>query len=240
MDTPHPAMMRTERDGPRMTFGAAAARQAGYRPPPPHPEDQQEQQQQDDDDDDDDVESPSNPTTPTAPKQAHTDKDSEIRLAFRDIPEDVDDYLRWRLMAKAKIVKVLKKTTEGTRWIEQVDLPGVQPHHFRVEAGDPYEPVEHAIYCALLEAMKGGMAVKLYEELSSEEVSFAHGRQALLCLDKAVYMSRYELSMLANSKLGTMQQNPLSGSKQLDEALTRYETLRKRTAKDRADLMITL
>ena len=92
MDTPHPAMMRTERDGPRMTLGAAAARQAGYRPPPPHPEDQQEQQQQDDDDDDDDVESPSNPTdSPTTPKQAHTDKDSEIRLAFRDIPEDVDE-----------------------------------------------------------------------------------------------------------------------------------------------------
>ena len=68
-------------------------------------------------------------------------------------------------------------------------------------------------YTALLEAMKGGMAVKLYEELSSEEVTFGHGRQALLCLDKAVYMSKYDderperlCTLTTNLELRTMRQ----------------------------------
>lgn len=222
------------------SFPGAAQFARPARPPPVRPNRTEPGEEQHlDDEEEEEEEEPSGLDT-ISTGQAHTDKDSEIRLTFRDIPEDVDEYLRWRLMAKAEIVKAVKRASKGRKWVGQVDLPGARPDHFHVMPGDPYEQLEHAIYTALLEAMKGGMAVKLHEELSSDEVVFGHGRQALLCLDKAVYVSKYELSMLANSELATMQQNPVSGTKQLDDSPTRSEILRKRATKDEADLMMTL
>ncbi len=122
------------------------------------------------------------PATEDKPTGIFLTKDEKLEVVVKDMPEDLDEFERWLKSIKASIAQNATDPFQLKAWFETAYAPGVQPHHLVVEAGSPYAVLEHRLYTAVLGSVKGGRAVKHFNDMEGDMVEFAHVRQAIHCL----------------------------------------------------------
>ena len=118
-------------------------------------------------------------------------------------------------------------------WFEESHAEGVKPADLVVGRGSKLAPLEHKLYKAILGSLKGGPAVKFFNDMEGSMVAFGNGRQAVLCLYEAVNLSKTRLAMAANTKLAAMALDPVSDLKGLEKTSSVAATAASSSRKSR-------
>jgi len=197
------------------------------KPPPPKdptppPSDSDEPDDSDGDEEDDD--SDWVPDDDATVESAKDKGDSEIKMFIQDVPESIEEYLRWEYKTIYAFSNASKFPDLAEKFIRKVLKSGVELESLEISVSHPHKRHDVKFFTCLLNALKGAWSIKHSNQIQ-QKVRHGSGRQALLVLRTAILHSASRLGMAAVTE---MHQIKCANIDKLEEFLGRFELLRNR------------
>lgn len=146
------------------------------------------------------------------------------RLTLRDVPDEFEEYQKWRFAASANIVAAGEDPILTMKWVLKIEKKDMTKERLITPDTSPLKRLDVRLSCVLLNCLKSPKNSRFAIQIQLKAEAF-NGRQSLWILDKGMSQEGSRLALTASREMDNIE---CIDVKDLDEILTRFMMLKNR------------